>query len=203
MVQIAALLQLAWPASLLHAGSGAAARKGQSWVRHFAMPFASSVVNAANADHAPRCVGVWHRMAVCSAHGYAGSIASPGGGALPFWACIMAAARMTVAAATVSAAWAQLAMACGHRSASALWLCALSVISLDLDSIPTPPPLVSHAHSRARGLHHWAACWAGLRVHVSRHAQRWSICSLKRAAHLSTHNPDVHVKLKEKGVFGP
>ena len=39
---------------------------------------------------------VWHRVAVCSAHGYAGSIASPGGGPLPFWACSTAPARMAV-----------------------------------------------------------------------------------------------------------
>ena len=65
--QIAALLQLAWPASLLLAGSGAAARKGRSRVRHFAMLFASTVVNAANADHAPRCVCVApHGCVLCT-----------------------------------------------------------------------------------------------------------------------------------------
>ena len=45
--------------------------------------FRIHVVNAAVADR----VCLWHRMALCSAHVYAGSIASPGGGALPFWAC--------------------------------------------------------------------------------------------------------------------
>ena len=67
VVQTVALLQLAWPALLLLAGSGAAARKGRSRVRHFAMPFASTVVNAANADHAPRCVCVApHGCVLCT-----------------------------------------------------------------------------------------------------------------------------------------
>ena len=75
-VQIARLQQLALPSLLLAGESGAAGRKSRSRVRHFAMVFASTVVNAADADR----MCVWHRMAVCSAHGHAGSIASPGGG---------------------------------------------------------------------------------------------------------------------------
>ena len=67
VVQIAALLQLAWPASLQLARSGAAAGKGRSRVLHFAMPFASTVVNVANADHAPRCMCVApHGCVLCT-----------------------------------------------------------------------------------------------------------------------------------------
>ena len=72
---------------LLLAASWPAARKGKSRDRHFAMVLLSTVVNAADADHAPRLrVRVWHRMAVCFAHDYAVSIASPGGGPLSLWA---------------------------------------------------------------------------------------------------------------------
>ena len=46
---------------------------------------------------------VWHRLAVCSAHGHAGSIASPGGGPLPFWVCsIIIIATVATVAATVA-----------------------------------------------------------------------------------------------------
>ena len=40
---------------------------------------------------------VWHRMAVCSAHGHAGSIASPGGGPLSFRACSKASTAIATA----------------------------------------------------------------------------------------------------------
>ena len=104
MVQMASSQQLALHSLLLFARSEAAARRGQSRDRHFARVFAIPVVNAADAD----CVCLWHRMALCSAHGYAGSIASPGGGPLPFWACSTARARMAAAAAAVAGAWALL-----------------------------------------------------------------------------------------------
>ena len=55
VVQMARLQQLALPALLLVRGSGAAARRGQSRDRHFARVFASTVVNAADAD---QCVSV-------------------------------------------------------------------------------------------------------------------------------------------------
>jgi len=53
----------------------------------------STVVNAADADH----MCLWHRVAVCSAHGHAGSIASPGGGPLSFRACSKASTAIATA----------------------------------------------------------------------------------------------------------
>ena len=82
--------------------------------------------------------------------------------------------------------------AAGNGLWSSVRLCALvsvSHLARSRTRSATPPPLVSHAPrvARARCLHHGAACWAGLlRVHVSA-MQRCSICSLKRAAHLSPH----------------
>ena len=76
MVQMASLQQLALPALLLLGRNGAAFRRCRSRDRHFARVFASTVVNAADADH----VCLWHRMAMCSAHGYAGPIVPRRGG---------------------------------------------------------------------------------------------------------------------------
>ena len=111
--QIAALLQLAWPALLLLAGSGAAARKGRSWVRHFAMPFASTVVNAANADHAPRCVCVApHGCVLCT--WLCGIHCVPRRGATALLGMQHGQARIAAAAAADAAAWALPTMACGR-----------------------------------------------------------------------------------------
>ena len=41
---------------------------------------AVTVVNAANTVIMLLSACLWHRMVVCSAHGFAGSVASPGGG---------------------------------------------------------------------------------------------------------------------------
>jgi hypothetical protein len=67
LMQIATLLQMASPALLWLAGSGAAAHKGRSRVRHFAMGFASTVVNAAAAAADPVCVSVApHGCVLCT-----------------------------------------------------------------------------------------------------------------------------------------
>ena len=54
----------------------------------------------------------WHRVAVCSAHGCAGSIASPRRGGTALRTCSTTWARMATAAAANSAAWELLARAC-------------------------------------------------------------------------------------------
>ena len=124
-VQMASLQHL--PASLLLGRSGAAARRDQSRDRHFARVFATTVVNAAAAGR----VCLLHRMALCSAHGYAGFIASPGGGPLPFWARSTARARMNSGSSSgCSGVGAAVAMACGHLSFLARARTAVAVLSL-------------------------------------------------------------------------
>ena len=166
MVQMASLQQLALHSLLLLGRSEAVARRGQSRDRHFARVFAIPVANAADAD----CVGLWHRMALCSAHGHAGSIASPGGGPLPFWACSTAPARIAAAAATGAAAWALLAMACGRRSASVVG--SLSGTSLGLAPDPASATIcLARAYTCAL-LALWGCMlgWAAARAHICRAA---------------------------------
>ena len=148
---------------------------------------------------------VWHRMAVCSAHGYAGSIASPGGGPLPFWACSTAPARMAVAAATGAAAWA-LPWQWLVVVDPPLALCSLSGTSLGLAPDPVRHHL-SHTRARARCLHYWAACWAELlRVHISA-VQRWSICTENRKwepAHVvGTCKNNIVIRKSRVALAGP
>jgi len=156
---------LALPALLLLGGSGAAARKGRSRVRHFAMPFASTVVNAANADHASRCVCVApHGCVLCTWLGGIHCVPRRGATAL------LGMQHGTSAHGSGSNGCSGVGAAGdGLWSSIRLWLCAISLRHLARSRTRSrPPPSVSQR------VHVCIACIMGLlRVHISA-VQRWS-----------------------------
>ena len=103
---MASLQHLALPALLLLRGSGAATRRGQSRDRHFARVFASTVVNAADAD---QCVSVAPRGYVlctwlCGIHCVPRRGATAlSGMQLGTWACMASVAAARAAACALLA----------------------------------------------------------------------------------------------------
>ena len=154
----------------------------------------------------------WHRMAVCSAHGYAGSIASPGGGALPFWACSTAPARMAVAAATGAVAWALLAMACGRRSASGAVFSLLPAPHSASRTRSRPPPSVSQrVHvcvAYIMGLHAGLGCCACTSLPCSTgpsalKSKTWEPCVQKQSRRARGSAVYSELKIKQNCALGP
>ena len=141
------------------------------------MPFASTVVNAANADHASRCVCV-----------------APHGCVLCTWLCGIHCVPRRGATALLGMQHSTSAHDNGSNGCSGvgaagngLWSSLIRLSSVALCYLSPAPRSVSHpipsaticltARTRVHCLHYGAACWAGLlRVHISA-VQRWSICS--------------------------
>ena len=182
VMRIATLLQMTSPALLWLAGSGAAARKGRSRVRHFAMGFTSTVVNAALLMLI-ECVSV-----------------APHGCVLCTWLCGIHCVPRRGATALLgmqhgTSAHDNGSNGCSGRVGAAgngLWWSSIRLSSVALCYLSPVPRSVSHPIPSATicltvtracacallALQlYGAACWAGLlRVHVSA-VQRWSICA--------------------------
>ena len=202
------MLQLAWPVLLLLAGSEAAARKSRSRVRHFAMPFEFTVVNAANADHAPRCVCVApHGCVLCTWLCGIHCVPRRGGTAL------LGMQHGTSAHGSGSSNGCSGVGAAGNGLWSSIrfWLCALSLPAPRSASRTRsrPPPSVSQrVHvcvAYIIRLHAGLGCCActSLPCSASPSALKWEPCVQKQSRRARGSAVYSELKIKQNCALGP